>query len=103
MPPVHFDWTISLGQVVTAASFFLSIAMAGQRIYLLLDKRLSLLQQTVMNHTDTLTSHDSRMKHYEEVLFKVVSDLQRLIGRAEAYWVERRHTPPHSQPHHSEP
>lgn len=89
MPLVHFDWTISLGQIVQAVSFVLAIILSIQRVYHLLDKRIALIVEEVKQHGATLSDHNGRMTKYEEMLFKVVGDLQRLVGRAEVQLAER--------------
>lgn len=93
MPPVTFDWSISLGQIVTGILFAGSVALSAQRIYHLLDKRIAGLELTLTTHAATLTDHKGKLDKYEETLFSVVSDLQRIIGRVEAMVPERRHVP----------
>lgn len=90
MPHVQFDWTISFGQIVTAVAFALSVILSGQRIYHLLDLRITLLVEEVHQHKETLSDHKGRLEKYEEVLFKLVGDLQRLVGRAEVQLHDRR-------------
>lgn len=82
-----FDWTISLGQIVNAFIILVGGALAVQRFYHVLDTRLKLLEQQYTQELGTLRSvqedHANRIERWETMVFKVVADLQRVIGRME--------------------
>ncbi len=82
------DWTVNVWQIVTAIGFLIGSYGAVMRIYHLLDRRLSLLEQSFLVHAGTLVDHGARLQRYEDGLFKIVGDLQRLIGRVEVAWAE---------------
>lgn len=78
-----FDWSFNVGQLVTAVAFLLGAYGAVMRIYHLLDKRLGNLEMRLETHASTLGDHGKRMGRYEESLFSIVGDLQRVVGRVE--------------------
>jgi hypothetical protein len=91
---VIFDWTISLGQIVNALIVLAGALGAVFKLYARLDKRVDAFElrldntQTTFSReiqyaTTTLADHAGRMERWESTLFKVVSDLQRVIGRME--------------------
>lgn len=80
---VMFDWTISLGSIVNAVMLIIGAYAAGVKLYHALDKRIDRFELEISAHAKTLEDHASRMERWESTLFKVVSDLQRVIGRME--------------------
>lgn len=86
---IEFSSEVNLGQIITIISLVVSAYAATIRIYHLLDKRVARLEDTLLTHASTLTMHGARMERYEASLFKVVADLQRVIGRMEAHQEER--------------
>lgn len=78
-----FDWTITLGQIVNAVLLIIGFGFAVQKLYHALDKRVSLFENDMTTHAKTLADHATRMERWETTLFKVVADLQRVIGRME--------------------
>lgn len=91
-----FEWTISLGQVVQVVVILLGGGLAVQRFYFALDKRLSVaeiaiaahakkLEREIEVHGRTFDAHAQRMERWETTLFKLVGDLQRVIGQVELY------------------
>lgn len=88
---ISFDWTINFGQVVTALAVVLSLwrlsiklYAAAMELYHMLDKRLGHAEDTLRTHALQLTDHSLRMERYEASMFKIVSDLSKVIGRVEA-------------------
>lgn len=90
---ITFDWSVSLGQIVNAVLLIFGVYGAVIRMYHVLDKRASAIEQTIKNHGEALTNHAIRMERWETTLFKVVSDLQRVIGRMEVSAHEPWHGP----------
>lgn len=86
---IEFSWEVNFGQIITIVSLVASAYAATIRVYHLLDKRVARLEDTLISHAQTLTMHGERMERYEASLFKVVADLQRVIGRMEAHQDER--------------
>lgn len=91
---VAFDWTITLGQVVQLVVILLGGGLTVQRFYFLLDKRIernareiqlhvARLERDILLHSTALADHATRMERWETTLFKLVADLQRVIGRVE--------------------
>lgn len=91
---VNFDWTITLGQVVQLVVFVVVSAVFVVKLYYKVEKRIDDLfraaekrietfENQILLHANTLTDHGLRMERYETALFKVISDLQRTIGRLE--------------------
>lgn len=78
-----FDWTISLGQIVNAVLLVIGFGYAVMKLYHALDKRVSIFERDMTGHAKTLADHAVRMERWESTLFKVVADLQRVIGRME--------------------
>ena len=79
------DYTLNIWQVITAVGFLFAGYGAIMRVYHLLDKRLASMEQHLTDHADTLGEHGRRLGKYEEALFKMVGDLQRVIGRVEVF------------------
>ena len=79
----HFDATISLGNILTAAGFFFSIWWGAVKMYALIDKRIAVFEEVLKTHTDTLAVHADRMEKQDDLLLRLVGDVQRLIGRIE--------------------
>ena len=77
------DWTLNVWQLMTAAGFLVGGYGTIMRVYHLLDKRLASMELHLTTHADTLEEHGHRLGRYEESLFKIVGDLQRVIGRVE--------------------
>ncbi len=79
----QFDWSINFGQIITIAGTLLGFYGTALSLYHRIDKRMAGFEQTLQQHATTLTDHAKRLERYEEVLFKIVGDLQRVIGRVE--------------------
>jgi hypothetical protein len=93
---IVFDWTISLGQIVNAVLVVTGAAIALIKLFYgidrrvtamgtAIDKRLTILENDLVDHTKTLADHATRMERWEATLFKIVGDLQRVIGRMEMW------------------
>lgn len=104
---ITFDWTISLGQIVNAVLIVLGAIIGAIKLWYSIDKRftalatavdnrvtdlgnavdkrVSMLEADLVDHTKTLADHAVRMQRWEETLFKIVGDLQRVIGRMEVW------------------
>ena len=78
------DWTLNVWQVITAVGFLFGGYSAVMRVYHLVDKRLASMEQHLTEHAGTIGQHGQRLEKYEQALFKLVGDLQRVVGRVEA-------------------
>lgn len=90
----HFDWTISLGNVLTVVGFIIAAWLAGTRIYNGIDRRLIAFEGLLSHHAATLVDHAARMKTQDDMLLRLVGDVQRLIGRMEG---SRQSLPEHGE------
>jgi len=79
-----FDGSISIGDIVTAATIVFGLWAAVTKTYHRADKRAALFEQTVTQHTELLAAHSTRMEKNDETLLKVMSELQRLVGRLDS-------------------
>jgi hypothetical protein len=59
----QFDWTISLGQLVNATMVLLGLAFMAQRIYYVLDKRVSTIEDKVADFVRELDKHARMVEH----------------------------------------
>lgn len=84
-----FDWTITLGTLISALMIVAGTWAAISRLYGLLDKRLSVFEQTLNSHASTLLQHDQKMNKQDDMMGRISGDLHRLIGRMEA-WTDQR-------------
>ncbi len=89
----HFDGTISLGNILTVVGFFWALWMAGSRLYVYMDRRVSVFENVLKDHARTLIDHANRMEKQDDLLIKLVGDVQRLVGRMEAETVRRSDRP----------
>ena len=80
---MHFDPTISLGNVITIICFVASIVGARLSLYGKMDQRLAKLEGILMDNAATLIAHSGRMEKHDDLLLRLVGDMQRLIGRFE--------------------
>jgi hypothetical protein len=81
---VTFDASISLGNILSAATIVGGIAISASRVLASVDKRLDLFSQTLEEHAKALQKHDAAIALYEERVFDLVGTLQRLVGRFES-------------------
>lgn len=79
----QFDWTIDFGQILTLIGLLLGFYGTAISLYHKIDKRMAGFEQTLLTHATTLTDHATRLERYEQVLFTITGDLQRVIGRVE--------------------
>ncbi len=86
----HFDWTITLGTVLSAAVFVAGTWAAVSRLYSLLDKRLAIFESVLGTHAQTLMAHSARMERQDDIMIKLAGDIQRVIGRIETWTDPRR-------------
>lgn len=85
---MQFDWTISVGNVITAIVFFLTVVAAAWKMYNALVRRVALFEELLKEHTSTLMRHASRMEKQDDLLREIIGDVQRLIGRMETSHTE---------------
>ena len=79
------DWTLSINSFINGG-ILLAIIVGILRV--------GGMQELLKHHADTLEDHGDRMTKHDEIMLKMVSDLQRLIGRVEAdAFQDRRQLP----------
>ena len=83
----HFDGTVTLGNLLELGG----IVVVLLRMYHNAVIRFVHLETIIQDHSQKLVEHGQRMEKYEGGMFRVVSDVQRLVGRLESQ--------PHPQPH----
>ena len=76
---MSFDWSLHIGDVIQV----LAILGTAMWAYHGIAVKLALLAQIIEEHSDTLREHGQRLTRYEESLFKLVGDLQRMVGHLE--------------------
>ena len=79
----NFDSTISLGNILTVVGFVAAFWAAATKVYNSLDRRLISFEALLLGHAQTLVSHGAKMEKQDEILLRLVGDMQRLIGRVE--------------------
>jgi len=77
--------TITLGTVLAALAIVAGTWAAVSRLYGMLDKRLSIFEGVLSEHARTLVTHSVRMEKQDDVMGTLGGDLQRVIGRMEAW------------------
>lgn len=83
---VTFDWTITLGNLVSAAAIVMGFWGASLR----LTQRLSRFEATVEDHTNAISTHARKHERQDELLRDLMGDVQRLIGRLDSMTERRR-------------
>ena len=78
-----FDWTISLGTILSALLVIMGTWATVSRLYSLLDKRLAVFENILDDHANTLIRHSTRMEKHDDIIIKMTGDMQRIIGRLE--------------------
>lgn len=93
----HFDYTISLGSILTLIGAVVTALMVigtfKAKIDLLLDlhaEQLVIMRQEFKEHR---AEDDKRFSALSERMFEIVSSVQRLIGQAEMRRTGDRRTP----------
>ena len=86
---MHFDWTITFGNLVSVIGMVAGLWAVAWKTILAIDKRLESFQSTLQIHASSLQKHDSMLGTYEVRLFDLVGTVQRLLGRLEIS--EERH------------
>ena len=89
---MRFDWTISLGSILTIVGFFFSLWWSLTRLWTRMDRRVSVFETVLAKHAETLLSHATKMERQDSLLIQLVGDVQRLIGRIEAQTLRGRYT-----------
>lgn len=79
----NFDYTISLWNVLSFLVFFLTCWWSVTKAFVAFDRRVSKFENVLLNHAATLAAHSSRMEKQDDLLFKLVGDVQRLVGYME--------------------
>lgn len=78
---MKFDGTVTLGALISAATFLLGIIVAYTKGTNWLENRFTKFESTLDSHADQLTGHSSRMDRYEARYVEIANDLQWLVGR----------------------
>lgn len=81
---MHFDWTLNIGNIVTLLGVVTTGWVAVFKIYSAIDKRLSHFEQMLQGHAETLVKHASKMDRQDDLFIRLLSDVQRLMGRFES-------------------
>jgi hypothetical protein len=79
-----FDWTITLGNALTIITMLVGGWLGIVRMYYLFNNRISSFEATIKIHADALLIHTARMEKQDDLLLRLVGDVQRLIGHLEA-------------------
>ncbi|MDO8632196.1 MAG: hypothetical protein Q7R41_17065 [Phycisphaerales bacterium] len=87
----YFDYTISLWNVLSFLAFFLACWWAATKAFVAFDRRIGKFEDVLLNHAHTLTTHSNRMEKQDDLLFKLVGDVQRLVGSMEMREGRQRH------------
>lgn len=87
---MKFDWTISLGTILSAILVVMGTWATVARLYSLLDRRLAVFETMLSNHATTLFTHSTRMEKHEDLIIKLTGNMQRIIGRLEVEGVKVR-------------
>ena len=80
----NFDWTVTLGNTLTIITMLIGGWLGIMRMYYLFNHRISSFEATIKVHADTLMVHTKRMEKQDDLLLRLVGDVQRLIGHLEA-------------------
>jgi hypothetical protein len=78
MPSI--SWEFSVWNV---AVYLLGAAVLLWRSFTAVDKRVSVFEQILSSHAQTLLQHAARMDVHDERLISVIEQLQRVIGQSE--------------------
>lgn len=81
---MHWDGTVTLGNIITALVILAGLWAAGSRAFNVIDKQLGIFGVTIDAHARLLTSHANRMEKQDEMLLRISGDMQRVLGRLEA-------------------
>lgn len=81
---MSFDWTITLGNLMTIGGIVVGMYVGATKILNRVDDRLMKLEQIFVSHTATLIAHAARMEKQDDMLLRLVGDVQRLIGHMES-------------------
>ena len=80
---MKLDWSISVGNILTALVFLFGAVSTGWKIYNAFARQAVVFEGLLKEHTNTLISHAGRMEKQDELLLRIIGDVQRLIGRME--------------------
>ena len=81
---MHFDATITLGNILATISIVSGMWFAAWRAVASIDKRFVALQNALERHEQRIDAHDKKIDRQDEMLMNIVLKLERLIGRLEA-------------------
>lgn len=85
-PEMHFEWTINLGNLITAIVFVLGLWGTSMK----LTARATTFENRLSEHTLAITHHSDRMGKQDDLLLTIIRDVERLIGRLDAQTERRR-------------
>ena len=80
---LHWDGTITLGNILSAVMVVVAIWAAVSRSYNLIDKRATVVEQTILRHASLLETHSARMAKQDELLLSISGTMNRIVGRLE--------------------
>ena len=81
---MHVDWSVSIGNILTAASFFTAVLAVIWKFYASFLTKTTAFEELLKGHAATLMTHADRMEKQDDLLLRVISDVQRLVGRMES-------------------
>lgn len=90
---LKFDGTITLGAIVSAATFAFALFVAYTKATQWLERQFATFEMRLAEHGAQLKSQTERMGRYEERYVAIANDLQWLIGRMDG---DRRQRPRHN-------
>ena len=80
---MSFDWSVSVGNIVTAVVFLTSTLLGMWRMSVSITQKAAVFEALLREHAVTLMAHASRMEKQDDLLLKIMGEVQRLIGRME--------------------
>lgn len=79
-----FDSTITLGNVVTLVGFLFGLWAAANRTYHSLDKRATIFEAMIHEHSRLLAEHSKRMEQHDRTLTDILQKIANIVGRMES-------------------
>jgi len=80
----NFDPTITLGNVITMIGIVVGLWISATRLYGSVDRRLAVFEVMLSSHAKTLIEHNIRMEKQDDMLLRLMGEIQRLVGRLES-------------------
>ena len=87
---MHWDGTITLGNILTISSMIIVAVLAYHNFVLRMAVQTEIVTRSLQAHSNQLARHAERLDRHEEHSLQIVADLQRVIGRVEVVQADRR-------------